>query len=34
MIEYLERIFSFSVLGKAFCVTAGGKMALVPPLAR
>lgn len=34
MIEYLERVFAFSVLGKVFCVTGGGKPALVPPLAK
>jgi len=34
MIMYLERRFSFSVGWKAFCITAEGKMALMPPLVR
>jgi hypothetical protein len=34
MILYLARRFAFSVSGKAFCITATGHMALVPPLAK
>ena len=38
MIGYLERVFTFSVLGKflgkLFYVMARGKMALVPPLVK
>jgi len=33
MIMYLGRRFAFSTGGKAFCITATGHMALVPPLA-
>jgi hypothetical protein len=34
MIMYLARRFAFSTTGKAFCITATGHMALVPPLAK
>jgi hypothetical protein len=34
MMMYLERRFCLSASLKAFCITAAGKMALVPPLAR
>jgi hypothetical protein len=34
MMDYLERIFTCSVSGKAFCITAADKMGLVPPLAK
>lgn len=34
MLMYLERRFSFSTSSKAFCITAAGAMALVPPLAK
>ncbi len=34
MIMYLGRRFALSTGGKAFCITATGHMALVPPLAK
>lgn len=34
MIMYLERRFAFIVGLKAFCITAEGMMALMPPLVR
>ena len=30
---YLFKKFSFAVIGKAFCITENGSMALIPPLA-